>query len=87
MNESIPIIGTNEVGIEDDWQLWFDGHNVAEHVWQDSKLSNVELEFHRSSLIFLRLFRTISYDSFRVINVHLRVIWLTKGHLGSFGVI
>ena len=41
--------GTGEEGIEDDWDLWFDGHNVAENVWQDTKLPNVELEFHRFS--------------------------------------
>jgi len=43
------ILGTGEIGIEDDWDLWFDGHNVAENMWQDTKLPNVELEFHRFS--------------------------------------
>ena len=43
-------LGTGEIGIEDDWDLWFDGHNVAENMWQDTKLPNVELEFHRFSL-------------------------------------
>ena len=50
------VSGTGAEGIEDDWDLWFDGHNVAENVWQDTKLPNVELEFHRSVLsLFIAL--------------------------------
>ena len=33
-SDNFDFSGTGEVGIEDDWDLWFDGHNVAENMWQ-----------------------------------------------------